>query len=480
MGKATVQLPTTRRSRRHMYRRLPYGAIPGFAPICLDSNDPATVRCGFEKRMLGDVPLPTETTIRDLQDFVWRDVRDFPRVTKYTFDDWLASETSYDENRKQQLREAFVSLHGGMPSRRQCEHVDSFVKTESYDEYKHARLINSRTDAFKVFAGPLAKAMEDIVYDLEGDVQFIKHVPMSERPERIKALRQPGWYYYGTDYSSFECSFDRCKMDALEIPLYWTMLENYPPERAKFVRTIRGVNKMRTRTGIKAQCQARRMSGEMVTSLGNGWSNREVIRYIVWKKGGMVRGYVEGDDGIFATNVKLEAQDFERLGFKIKLVEVDDPCKASFCGMIFAESGEIVRDPRHFLNKFGWTHSFITAGKPIMQGLLRAKALSVLYETPQCPIIGAIAHEALRLTRDAVPRWVEDYGHPRPPDEFRAPVFEPALATRLLFEEIYGVSIASQLMLEQDICNGKLDRLSLIIEPHPHVAHYIARFLEVT
>lgn len=462
-----------------MFRRLPFGSAPGFAPVCVDTNDPQTVRCGFEKRILSDLPVPKPASLAGLKQFVEHDLAGIPRVTKFSFEEWLDSCDGYNEQRKQQLREAHESLHGGLPSRRQCEHVDSFVKTESYDEYKHARLINSRSDAFKVFSGPLAKAMEAIVYDLEGDVKFIKHIPVKDRPAAILALKQPGWYYYTSDYTAYECSFDRCKMDILELPLYSHMLANYPAESSRFIKTLRGTNRMRTRSKIFCNIQARRMTGETVTSLGNGWSNRETVSYVVASKGGKVKGYVEGDDGIFATNVPLFDKDFEDLGFKVKLARVDDPCEASFCGLIFSEAGEIVRDPVHFLNKFGWTNSFINAKPKVMSELLRAKSLSVLYETPQCPLVGAIAHHALALTRDVRPRFVASFNHVIPPDEWEVPAFEPKLETRELFEKLFGVSIAEQLRLEARIAEGDLSELQNILRPSKDVGHYADRFLDV-
>lgn len=188
------------------------------------------------------------------------------------------------------------------------------------------------------------------------------------------------------------------------------------------------------------------MSGDMCTSLGNGFTNLMLALYLVHKKGGTLEGFVEGDDGLFATDVELTAADYEKLGFTIKIEEVTDPREASFCGMVFAEN-EIIREPRRFLMGFGWTQSYIHAGTRIMDQLLRAKALSTAYETPQCPIVGAMARYALSATRSVRPRFVNDGFH-HPPDEAPIAEFNPQAATRQLFARLYGISVPEQLEAE--------------------------------
>lgn len=166
------------------------------------------------------------------------------------------------------------------------------------------------------------------------------------------------------------------------------------------------------------------MSGDMCTSLGNGFTNLMLAKFLAAEQGKELAGFVEGDDGLFVTEATLTAEAYQQLGFSIKIVELGDPCKASFCGMVFAESGEIIKDPVKFLSTFGWTHSFINAGAAVMDQLLRAKALSAIYEAPQCPILGQLARCALEKTRGVIPRFVDD-GYHRAPDEVKLEPFSP-------------------------------------------------------
>lgn len=460
-----------------MYRRLPYGSVPSYAPLSWDSHDPETVEAAFKMRLMKEVPKARPGVLQRLSafvdDFLLKNV---PQVDPLGFEEWLAT-TGYDENRKNQLRAENEDLRGSRPTRRQAQKVKSFVKTESYPEWKYPRMINSRCDAFKAYSGPFFKAIEQAVYQLK---PFVKHTPVPERPALIAGIKKAGARYYQTDYSAFECHFTVEVMRALELRLYRWCLKNHPDDAEFICRTLSGVNQMGTMTGVRASVRARRMSGDMCTSLGNGFSNLMITLFLIAEKGGHYDGFVEGDDGVFATDVVLTAQDYLDCGFTIKIDEVDDPCHASFCGMIFAESGEIIRDPRRFIETFGWTHSMISAGPTIMHQLLRAKALSACYETPQCPIVGQIARSALEVTRGYAPRFVADGYHQAPPDEWPLPDFAPSDDTRLLFERLFGVSVADQLRVEESIRAGHLDAVLQVLPPHVDVEQYALNYVEVT
>lgn len=462
-----------RKSRRQNFRMLKT-AVPGYAPISLDSNDPETVECGFKQRLLRDLPEPDIGILQEFKAFVTAFVAKIPVVAPMTFEEWLES-TNYDGTRKAQLTKAHDSLRGGRPTKKQCSHIDTFVKTEAYPEYKHARMINSRCDVFKAFSGRYFKAIENEVYKLP---EFIKHVPVPERPSKIRALKQNNRRYFQTDFTAFESHFCLEFMNCCESILYTHCLSGSTDGR--FISSvISGINNMRTRTGIKARVRARRMSGDMCTSLGNGFSNLMLAKFIAFKKNGNIEGFVEGDDGLFSCDFELTADDYKSLGFTIKIDEIDDPCKGSFCGMIFSESGQIIRDPRRFFASFGWTHSCIHGGDNVMAELLKAKSLSACHETPSCPVVGALARYGLNISAHAKPRFVQDGYHEYVYD-VEVPEFEPTNETRLLFEEIFGVSVENQIYIETQIMDGNLDCIQDFIEPHPHMIHYIDRFVMIT
>lgn len=480
MGEATISLPGVRRTRRRMFRRLNYCSIPGYSPLCMDSNDPDTVACAFKQRLLRDVPPTNAAFLQEFRKFVKDYLKMFVPVVQLLFDKeeferWLES-TSYNEARKNELRVSYDSLNGGRPTAHQASHIDTFVKSEFYPTWKHARMINSRADVFKVWSGPRFKAIENLVYEIPN---FIKHTAVKDRPASIAGLIQAGRHYYQTDFTAFESHFTPKVLDVCECELYRHCLSN--DADADFLcKVIMGNNRMRTRSGVSATVKGRRMSGDMCTSLGNGFTNLMLAQFLVFKKKGQFEGFVEGDDGLFATDVVLTPEDYKELGFTIKIEEVNNPCEASFCGMIFSESGEIIREPRRFMMGFGWTQSFLSAGPVIMDQLLRAKALSAVYETPQCPIIGAFARRALQLTSHVHPRFVVDGYHEKLPDVIDVPDFSPSMDTRHLFERMYGVSIETQIEIERAILRDDVYEVASLLNPTVEQMDYTSKYVVVT
>jgi hypothetical protein len=335
-------------------------------------------------------------------------------------------------------------------------------------------MINSRCDAFKVWSGPLFKSIENYVY--EHIPFFIKHVPVPDRPALIMALKRAGVYFYATDFTAYESHFTPEFMDICECQLYRHLL-GHSVDSEFLCKTIMGDNRMRTRSGCRARVKGRRMSGDMCTSLGNGFTNLMLVLFLAAEKKGQVTGYVEGDDGIFASTVPLTSDDYSRLGFTIKIEQVSDPCEASFCGMIFTESGQIIRDPVKVLMGFGWTGSFINAGQEIMDQLLRAKALSGVYETGQCPIAGALYRYALAQTVGVCPRFVSDGFHQVPRDTNTLEAFNPSPTTRALFSKLYGISESCQIQVEKSILSGDFDTVASLLPAPPEVAQYFDNYV---
>jgi len=407
-------------------------------------------------------------------------------------EEWLAT-TPYTEARKNELRKVIADMYQAPPSRKQASRISSFGKTESYPVYKLLRWINARPDCVKVWLGPLIKQVEQVVFSRD---EFIKHTPVPERPAKLAGLRNAMLRYFLTDFTAYESHFLPEFMKACEIELYRYVLAFLPEEEMRLVEEVlTGTNRLHTRLGVAAIVEGRRMSGDMCTSLGNGFTNLMLMLFVAKLKKATVSGFVEGDDGIFASDVEITEEDYTKLGWTIKLREVNDPCEmiplstegldttfgascGAFCGILCAGS-QIIRDPRSFLSTFGWTSSFIHAGPKIMHELLRAKALSACYETPQCPIVGAVARRALKLTRGVNPRWTNDGYHLKPPDELKIEDFEPNPQTRLLFETQFGVSPAAQILAEKRIEQGRTDILDIIGSSFD-MLHYEARFVEAS
>lgn len=489
-----------RRQRRKMYRRLTFGAVPGYAPICFDTGDPRTVQKGCEQRVLRINPYPNLQVLQEFQAFCRiKFAKWFGRLGQASimpFQEWLDSLQNVNEKRKAEFSEAEEKNRGGPPPIEVARKVECFIKTEFYGLFKFPRWIMSRKDQFKVFFGPIVKAMEKVVYQLKF---FVKHMSMAERAKRVAELECAGRRYYIADFTAFESSFIACVQKACEFELIdalvpWWVFGTF----AK--RVLSGWNKLVIKNlFVVVMLLARRMSGEMSTSLFNGIANLMITKFLVHRKGGHVSILVEGDDSIFSTTVELTAQDYASLGFSVKLVEVTSPTfpiplnpdveagSIAFCGITFSTDGQAMKEPRKFIQGFGWTSSFISAGPHLLDQLLRAKALSACYEAPQCPIIGAFARKALSLTEgvsiedrilDTVinPHAANGYGK----DDLESgkiPQFSPTMQTRICFEKIFGVGVDVQVAIERAVSDNEMHKVAELLPPTFDQLYFSARYV---
>jgi len=403
--------------------------------------------------------------------------------------EWLEG-CPYPAHRKAELLRCWEECMG----RLKAKHfkVDSHGKREHYMKYKHARGINSRSDQFKCATGPFFKAIERVVF---AHSAFIKHTPVRLRPRRIQEILGgfPG-PFYETDYCQFEKHFTEEVMGALEMVLYEHMLQHYPAMLKTIKNAMMGVN----RCGygkFRLDIHAHRMSGEMCTSLGNGFSNLMLADFIATRKGGRITGFVEGDDGLFFSSVPITVQDFLELGFEIKILLHTNLLHTSFCGLVCSEDLITMTDPRKVLMTFGWTHSLLmNGGKKVRNELLKAKALSLAYEHPQCPILSTLAKTVLERLSCSKARfehgWYEQHLIQQVVEfkEETAVLLElgPSETVRTDFAEVFGISIMQQLEVEREIRSwhsGPLDgpwTLALFGPEYNDCRDYAERFTSAT
>lgn len=279
------------------------------------------------------------------------------------------------------------------------------MKDETYPDYKHVRGIFSRTDEFKCVFGPMVKAVENVLYDLP---QFIKHVTVSERPDYIMAyLFRPDAQYSATDYTSFESSFVPELLKSTSFILYDYMFRHNPEYNnlMKCLKVISGTNVCYFKH-LKFKILGTRMSGEMDTSLANGFTNLMVYLFLMSEKGvdpSQVKMVVEGDDGLASTpgNVFPTKEDFAQLGFNIKIEIHNSIETASFCGMVFDRLDRInITNPLEVIYTMGWLpNRYVKASHATKCAILRCKALSAAHQYPSCPIIWSYSQYILKLTR---------------------------------------------------------------------------------
>jgi len=437
--------------------------------------DKDTMIAGAIKRFAAKPPEPDEELLRQFEEYVarWLTKNLVPLApdADTSVERWL-KHSGYPEWRKVDLRMKWARVACIWGDKRYMK-VKSFMKDEGYaaEEYKHARGINSRTDEYKCAVGPIFKLIETEVFKHPA---FIKKVPVDQRASYImERIYREGGTYIATDYTSFEALFTKRLMAACEFQLYRYMTQ-YLPEANDFDRHLEEVLGGTNHCSFKffsLWVEATRMSGEMCTSLGNGFSNLMLLNFACHSIGAECHECVEGDDGVARCEGGTPTPElFEKLGMRIKLEKHLDLSRASFCGLVFdIDERRNVTDPRKVLASFGWTElRYAKARNNKLRQLLRCKSLSLAFQYPGCPIISALARYGLRVTHGVTVgtrildqmRFYErefllsmlgledspahglrgDYGVPDVPVGPR---------TRVLVEELYGISIAQQLHLEK-------------------------------
>jgi hypothetical protein len=155
-----------------------------------------------------------------------------------------------------------------------------------------------------------------------------------------------------------------------------------------------------------------RMSGDMWTSLANGFNNLMVMSFLCHEHGWEVDGVVEGDDGIFGVDGAMPTEkEFECLGLKIKLDIVDNLRRCGFLHMYWTSDYDMVTDPRkRLLTLSAYSGQSRDCGIKVARALLRGRIFSLAVEFPRCPVLHDLIVRGLDLTSGVNPRYdVDDW-----------------------------------------------------------------------
>ncbi len=401
-----------------------------------------------------------------------------------SFATWIKN-TPYTEARKNELtrklEKAGIDLNKPCP--KDWFKVKSFMKDEVYPTWKHARAINSRTDEFKALVGPIFQLISDKLFATEW---FIKKIPIQDRPQYIiDLLHRIGAWYLISDYTSFEAHFIEELQEDCELQLYKYMTKNLPQGKQWYdiIREAKcGTNQIRFKN-FTCELKAKRMSGEMDTSTSNGFSNLMFMLYLMSESNCQnVKGVIEGDDGLFVcTGNPPDEKIFRDFGLIIKMGKVSDLNHASFCGMVFdLEERTNVTNPIEELVSFGWTSAkYAKSSKKIHMTLIRAKALSLAYQYPACPILTKFAYKMAQLTASYQNsrQFLDKKGFTNQYEremmikaheyfDKNGLIREPGPKTRLLVQQLYDISIEDQKAIESHI--EQLDSIQPLNIPALH------------
>lgn len=438
--------------------------IESHAPLIPDSNIaniPPSVSVRVGCTLLPVLEADAWQFIHFCQKFIVENFDPVPCDADTSFEHWIENRL-YSGARKRQLaelRKKFDISYTTLLDQHLA--IKSFQKFENYSEFKPSRTINSRDDIYKTQVGPIFSLVDHQIFARDW---FIKTVPLTDRPQFLNCLFEGERNFYVTDYTSYESLFRTLYLEHIELfSLRW--FTQLLPEGEHFCDLVRraslGMNTCYYRD-VTAKVEGRRMSGEMNTSSGNGLMNCCIIHYLCQLKGGTyVKGVFEGDDGLTATDAVINVDDFTKIGIRCKLEEVDSIHKASFCGMVFhPDDLATLTDPRDVLHSFGWCNKrYVQSNLRTRMSLLKSKSMSFLYQYAGCPIIYPLALRLYRLTESvSINRVVDmcDYWDKIVFDEIKRlglkklMNLEIGFSSRLLFEEMYGITVSQQLLFEAE------------------------------
>jgi hypothetical protein len=283
-------------------------------------------------------------------------------------------------------------------------------------------------------------------------------------------LFHPGAEYHYTDYTSFESHFKEIIQESIEQRLYLYMTKNLPATRlvvSRFLDIKAGDQNLSFKMFI-CKLVAFRCSGEMDTSLGNGFSNLMLWLYASYLKGcpeEKISGFFEGDDGLCRNDGPAPTKElFADLGFTIKVEKTKRLSEASFCGQVYdIEDLAVVTDVREQVCRVGWTNKkYVLAGDEVRNELLRARGYSLLYQYTNCPVLGPLGAKIIEMTSgirvrqsiiDQLDSWERDkyYEAVSWLMSHRLPVPKIGENTRCLVERLYGITVLEQLTIEKSI-----------------------------
>lgn len=460
-------------------------SVPAIPPRP-DTTNPNSSLTGIAKRMGYSPPRYNRNLRRRFRKFVrnWLKKNMTPLDSTETFDvkEWLDS-SSYPEWRKQEIlnsipEECYINGeidldHLTRVSKgKKIFEIKMFVKEEYYPEYKHFRGIWARSDAAKTVMGPFFRKIEKQLFALP---YFIKKIPKNERPQYINDFMNSNLLeFQGTDYTSFESQFTTDMMDDCEFELYRYMSAYNPKAQllCRLIFQIIATSNVASSKYFKVKVDAKRMSGEMNTSLGNGFSNLMFLLFACELYEITYSGpIIEGDDALIGLSKRIPLEYYTAMGLNVKMENVNDISEGSFCGLIY-DSQELVniRDPREPLSTTSWvTRKYASSSKTTYFELVRSKSLSLMYEYPGCPIVynygkkifNLLSEYKIRVDFDSTYSYEKAIAAHKAYVNNSIPQKETGPRTRLLMEKMFNIPVSLQYRIESEIEQMTIDNFNL-------------------
>lgn len=487
--------------------------INDFVPCAANHTSRTNYLLGVAKRNLPILPKINKHILKRFRNFIRLFLRNYlkPLIKIMSFEEWLA-QTKYSEQRKAELRRANARLQpllhelsvlrdqalssGTVKGRlKRLLAIDSFIKREFYDNrdpepdvdgivdneanLKTARIINSRSDMYKCLVGPLIASIEQVVFKLPW---FVKHIPEEQRAAYITKMLGSdnpriinGIPYvkniYATDYTSFEASIGpdiaaTCEQQLFKYMLCGDSRSGNLMDSYKWLQ-LQLCNTTTSFSGITVTSSSIRMSGEMNTSLGNGFTNLMLMMFMVHESGddyNLLQGVFEGDDGLTAIYKPLDMSIITNLGFVCKLEIHKEAELASFCGRVYSPyDTTTVGDPIYYLAAAGWSTKCVHATDKTRRFLTMMKGISYCHAFAGSPVIPHLGRMLIRSANISLKEFLAWYSTTTLIDPYdralrdlniEIPFREPTYHSRVVCWKKFGLHPSVQVAIETKLDNS--------------------------
>lgn len=390
---------------------LPVLSTSGMAeliPYMWNQTQAASQAAAFGHRLACEMPDIDSTRASDLEKFARRITATIPKLSTELLTSLWMDTRKYTKKVKIDFMEHRLD-HFSAATYRDLVANTSFIKREMMCKAKHARGINSYSDASKAILGPWIKSVERTVF--AHFPVFSKGTDPKDLPELLRTRLGDG-PVMETDFTSME-GHHREVLMRVSRDMMLHVLDGAPPVIKRIInRMCMGVNKCSFGcfTGEVAE---RLMSGALWTSLANGYLNFILLTYLRarserpddsvesladnWSK--YFDGLVEGDDGITKAT-ELDERIISELGLRLKFERHNHFGDASYCGTRCSrDSDQIQCDPMKVLRNLVWVDPALKdAKRSKVLAQVRAKAMSYAHTYTGCPIVYPFAQRILELT----------------------------------------------------------------------------------
>lgn len=357
-----------------------------------------------------------------------------------------------------------------------------FIKNEAYPgKDKPPRMIFFPQEGEKLLMSmcfyPLMHAMFSSKY-------CTKEIPEHFRPKAIEFRLQDYPKKFVADYTSFECVPNRMIMRLGEHRVYRHLI---PREYWFLLDKIESGGTLRARNGVTIKTPAVQFSGRYNTSLSNTIRNKLLMDSVSLYIGQPYKGVFEGDDSLTSWPKCVSQADIEvalgKLGVAVDMAQYEKIGSAGYCSMYWNDNYELVCDPIKVLATFPFSNSQLATQTYNYEPLLSAKAMSLAFRAPGCPIVSAVvrryigAHGYMETRNEYERRWFAQFTRVERRSNHKRGmnvnftrwdlVKEPTMSQRLFFEDIFNISPTDQAIIEHKLLteDGISVTVAKLLEP---------------